>query len=103
MLLVDFEKKFIATHREGLKTLYADMQDPAKNGGKTIKLPDKDRSLKVHCTSVIDTESTKDIIHEGPLSGCLVERPLLTARAIDSAKLHIHWKYKVCENRVTVF
>lgn len=65
--LVDFEKKFISIHREGLKTIYADIQNPAKNGGKAGKLPDKERSLKVHHTSVIDTDSTKEIIAEGVL------------------------------------
>ena len=65
--LVDFEKKFVATHREGLKAIHAEMQDPAKNAGKAQKLPDKQRLLKVHRTSVIDTDSTKDIIYEGVL------------------------------------
>jgi len=65
--LVDFEKKFVSIHRDGLKTIYAEMQDPAKTGGKPQKIPDKERSLKIHRTSVIDTDSTKDIIYEGVL------------------------------------
>ena len=59
---VDFEKMFITTHRDCLKNLNAEMRDPAKNGGK---VSNKERSVKVHCTSVIDTDATKEIIYEG--------------------------------------
>ena len=60
---VDFEKQFTAIHRDGLKILNAEMQDPTKSSGARANI--KDRALKVHCTSVIDTDATKDIIYEG--------------------------------------
>jgi len=63
--LVDFEKKFVAVHREGLKAVYAEMQDPAKNGGKVNKIPGKERVVKIHYTSVIDMDSTIEVIREG--------------------------------------
>jgi hypothetical protein len=71
--LVDFENKFIAIHRDGLKKLYANLQNPAKNGGKVEKLPEAERKLKIHCTSVIDMESTQKIIWEG-VSPCFFEK-----------------------------
>jgi hypothetical protein len=45
--------------------VYAEMQDPTKNGGKIEKIPENDRTIKVHYTSVIDTGSTKRVICEG--------------------------------------
>ena len=64
---VDFEKKFISIHRDGLKYLNAVIQQElAKNGGKANNYT-KERTLKVHCTSVIDTDATKEIIYEGVL------------------------------------
>jgi hypothetical protein len=72
---VDFEKKFIAIHRDGLKSLNTEMQDSATSSGKANA---KERVLKVHCTSVIDTDSMKEIIYEGvPFRFC--KDNLLTA------------------------
>ena len=55
----------MSIHRDGLKYLNAVMQQElAKNGGKVNNYT-KERTLKVHCTSVIDTDATKEIIYEG--------------------------------------
>jgi len=55
-----FERKFNSIHRDGLKSLNAETQDLAKTGGRPNN---KERVLKIHCTSVIDTDAMKDIIY----------------------------------------
>ena len=76
------------------------MQDPDKNGGKITRIPETERTLKVHCTSVIDTDSTTKIIFEGVprLTSCTGKPSADGAHTIDSARFHFHRKHEVCKH-----